>query len=129
MKAKIRNILLALALMVSLVGTASAAPANSAGGHGYYVVQFSGPILEEWRAALEASGAEILVYLTDFGYKVRLNPAQASQAAALDGVTGVTPFQASQKLSRNLLKDGATHLYRVRVERGADAGLATAAIA
>ncbi len=128
MKAKIRNLLLALALMVSLVGTASAAPANSAGGHGYYVVQFSGPILAEWRAALEASGVEILAYLPDFAYKVRMNPAQADQAGALDGVTGVTPFQASQKLSRNLLKDGATHLYRVRVEHGADAGLATAAI-
>ena len=129
MKANIRNILLALALMVSLVGTASAAPVNNAGGHDYYVVQFSGPILAEWRAALEASGAEILAYLPDFAYKVRMNPAQADQAAGLDGVTGVTLFQASQKLSRNLLRDGATHLYRVRVEHGADAGLATAAIA
>ncbi|MBW7886609.1 MAG: S8 family serine peptidase, partial [Caldilineaceae bacterium] len=95
---------------------------------GAYIVQFGGPIEQAWRDQLTGLGAEILGYLPDFAYKVRMNPAQASQAATLPGVLWVGVFQPAYKLSPDLKLDGH-RLYRIRLERGADAGLVTAAIA
>ncbi|HEX8682241.1 MAG TPA: S8 family serine peptidase [Ardenticatenaceae bacterium] len=95
---------------------------------GYYIVQFAGPVEEEWKAQLAAAGAELLDYIPDFAFKVRMNPAQARRAESLPGVAWVGLFQPAYKLSPNLVRDGV-HLYRVRVERGADGGLTRAAIA
>ena len=33
---------------------------------GYYIVQFAGPILQEWRDAVTATGADVVAYLPDF---------------------------------------------------------------
>jgi len=98
------------------------------GQRGYYIVQFRGPIEQAWKDEVAALGADILDYIPDFAFKVRMNPAQASRAAALGAVAGVSIFQPAYKLDPALLQN-ATGLYTVRVERGADFGLARAAIA
>ena len=41
------------------------------GQTGYYIVQFSGPVRSDWKAELEAAGAELLHYVPDFAFKVR----------------------------------------------------------
>ena len=94
----------------------------------YWIVQFGGPILPEWRAALEAEGAEVVAYLPDYAYKVRMNQGQAKQVEELQDVVFVGPFEPAFKLSPNLMLGGPT-LYRLRVESGRDFGLTTAAIA
>lgn len=98
------------------------------GQRGYYIVQFRGPIEQTWKDEVAALGAEVLDYLPDFAFKVRMNPAQASRVAALGTVAGVSIFQPAYKLDPALLQK-ASGLYTVRVERGADFGLARAAIA
>lgn len=98
------------------------------GQRGYYLVQFAGPVQQAWKDAVTAAGADLLDYIPDFAFKVRMNPAQAAQVAQLANVTWVGPFQPAYKLSPELLRDGV-HLYQVRIEQGADAGLTTAAIA
>ncbi len=95
---------------------------------GYYIVQFRGPIQQSWKDELTGLGAEILDYLPDFAFKVRMNPAQARRAGELTDVALVDIFQPAYKLSPDLVRSG-TQMYVVQVERGADFGLAHAAIA
>ena len=98
------------------------------GQRGYYIVQFRGPIEQAWKDEVAALGADVLDYIPDFAFKVRMNPAEARKVAALGAVVGVSIFQPAYKLDPVLLQNAAG-LYTVRVERGADFGLARAAIA
>lgn len=100
----------------------------AANQRGYYIVQFAGPVQENWKQAVTSAGGELLEYIPDFAFKVRMNPGQARQVENLDQVAWVGVYQPGYKLAPNLERDGA-NLYRVRVERGANAGLTQAAIA
>ena len=42
------------------------------GSQKYYVVQFAGPIQQSWKDAISAEGAEVLDYIPDFAFKVRM---------------------------------------------------------
>ena len=95
---------------------------------GYYLVQFAGPVQEAWKTAVEAEGAELLAYIPDFAFKVRMNPAQAARVDALGDVAWVGFYQPAFKLSSDL-QVGGSNLYRVLIESGADKGQATAAVA
>jgi len=99
----------------------------AAGQRGYYLVQFRGPVEQAWKDQVADQGAELLDYVPDYTFKVRMNPSQAQRVAALADVAWVGLFHPAYKLDTNLKRTG-TQLYKVRVERGADAGLATAAI-
>src|SRR5262245_11948107 len=44
------------------------------GSQKYFVVQFAGPVQQSWKDAVAAEGAEILDYIPDFAFKVRMNP-------------------------------------------------------
>ena len=94
---------------------------------GYYLVQFTGPVRSEWKSEVEAVGAELLHYIPDFAFKVRMNPAESRRVEQLEGVGWVGLFQPAFKLSPNLDMEGS-RMYRVRIEHGADAGLTRAAI-
>jgi len=98
------------------------------GTRGYYIVQFAGPVQEAWKSQLSAAGADLLGYIPDFAYKVRMNPAQAARVSDLESVAWVGLFQPAYKISPGVNLDGL-NLLRVQIERGADAGQATAAIA
>ena len=98
------------------------------GQRGYYLVQFPGPVEQAWLDELAAAGAEILAYVPEFAFKVRMTPAEARQVERNSSAGWVGLFHPAYKLSLSLVRDG-TRLYTVRVERGADAGQAAAAIA
>ena len=102
--------------------------AYNANVRGYYIVQFVGPVQQAWKDQVSALGGEFIAYIPDFAFKVRMNPAQADQVTALENVGWVGIYQPAYKLSPDLKLDGV-HVYRVRVEQGADAGLTTAALA
>jgi hypothetical protein len=102
--------------------------AYAEGERGYYIVQFGAPVEQAWKDQVSAAGAELLDYIPDFAFKVRMNPAQARRVEQLGSVAWVGVFHPAYKLSPNLKRNGA-NLYAVRIERGADAGLAAAAIA
>ena len=97
------------------------------GTRGYYIVQFSGPVRQAWKDQVVGAGGELLAYIPDFAYKVRMNPAQAARTAELDSVAWVGLFQPAYKISPSVDLTG-TNLLRVQVERGVEAGQATAAI-
>ena len=94
---------------------------------GYYLVQFRGPVEQAWKDQVTATGAELLDYIPDFAFKVRMFPAQARQVEQLSHVAWVGLFHPAYKLSPDLVRHG-TGLYTVRIERGAEAGLTATAI-
>ncbi len=99
----------------------------AAGTRGYYVVQFSGPVQQAWITSLEGAGGEILAYLPDFAYKVRMNPAQAAAVADQENVAWVGVFQPAYKIDPGLSTSGV-NLYRIRIERGGGVAAAIASI-
>lgn len=98
------------------------------GQRGYYIVQFQGPVEQAWKESVAATGAELLEYIPDFAFKVRMNPNQARQVERLNSVGWVGIFHPAYKLSPELQREG-TGLYRVRIEQDANAGQTTAVVA
>ncbi len=98
------------------------------GVRGYYILQFPGPIREAWKKQVIETGAEILDYIPDFAFKVRMTPEEALKVKELESVTWVGLYQPAYKLSPDLKRNG-THMYTVRIERSADVEAAKVAIA
>lgn len=98
------------------------------GQRGYYLVQFHGPVEQAWKDQVAALGAELLEYVPDFAFKVRMTPAQAAKVQNLQSVAWVGLFHPAYKLSPDVIRTGTT-IYKVRVERGVDAGFTAAAVA
>ncbi len=69
---------------------------------GQALVQFRGPILPAWREALEATGAQILAYIPDYAYRVRLERVSLEQLRRLPGVLWVGPYRPAYRLSPEL---------------------------
>ncbi|NNF63083.1 MAG: S8 family serine peptidase [Acidimicrobiia bacterium] len=98
------------------------------GQRGYYIVQFDGPIAQDARDAVAAQGAEILSYIPDFAYKVRMNPAQARKVSALDATSWVGVFEPGFKIDPDVSREGV-NTYRVDLENGANGAAAQGLIA
>lgn len=124
----VRYFVSTLVIMTLLLGLMAMAPAQQA-SQKYFVVQFAGPVLQEWKDALTAEGAEVLDYIPDFAFKVRMNPGIANRVSQLGFVNSVINFQPEFKFGSGLKLDGEMNVYRVRIERGSDFGLARAAVA
>jgi len=92
------------------------------GSQKYFIVQFTGPVHQAWKDALTAEGAEVLGYVPDFAFKVRMNPSIANRVGQKNFVSAVIPFQAAFKFGSDLKRDGETNVYRVRIERGSNFG-------
>ncbi|MGA1873552.1 MAG: S8 family serine peptidase, partial [Thermoplasmatota archaeon] len=63
-----------------------------------YIVQFSGPVLPQWRRGLEDLGADILEYLPEMSYVVRSAEAGIGELSGIKGVTGVVNFPSGLKV-------------------------------
>jgi len=89
----------------------------AAGSRGYYIVQFAGPVGDQARVEIEALGGDVLGYIPDHAFKVRMAPGQARRLEDLDSVSWVGLFHPAYKLSAKLKRNGE-RLYRVKVENG-----------
>lgn len=91
-----------------------------AGQPGYYLVQFAGSVQGTWKAAVLATGAQLLDYIPDNTFITRMTPEQAAQVKGQSTVRFVDPYQPGYKF--NLALDaGAAKSYTVVVHDGADA--------
>lgn len=68
------------------------------GGLGYYLVQLDGPVADDHKATLTARGIEILHYVPDYAFLVRMTPEAASAARALRTVRWVGLYHPAYKL-------------------------------
>ena len=90
------------------------APANT------YIVQLTGPVLDQWKAAIVDAGGELLDYVPQFAFRVRMTPDAATRVRRLSFVSSVATLRAEQTHAPNLRRNGQ-RLYIVRLERGARA--------
>jgi uncharacterized repeat protein (TIGR01451 family) len=72
------------------------------GVEGYYIVQFDGPILPEWKVALEKTGARIFDYIPDFGFVVKMGAQTRAVAEELPHVRWVGLYQPGFRLEPSL---------------------------
>ena len=94
------------------------------------VVQFAGPVKEEWLAGLRETGARIVHYVAQNGYLVHARGAALERVAALvggaAGVRAATPVRAEDKLAAT---GGAVAVQTVAGEAGEGARRRVAAAA
>ncbi|MEV6521070.1 proprotein convertase P-domain-containing protein [Longispora sp. NPDC051575] len=86
---------------------------------GTYLVQFDGPVREEWKRAVTAAGGDLLEYLPDFAFKLRATPAVARAIGELGGVSYIGRFDPSWKVApsaKDKLAAGRPAVYRLSVE-------------
>jgi subtilisin-like proprotein convertase family protein len=92
---------------------------ESAGGARLYVVQFAGPIKDDWLAALRATGVHVVTYVANNGYVVRASTTASSALNALamqPYVLSLAPYRPAFKLRPELRHVQDTAPYRVIVQ-------------
>ncbi len=150
MNKPIRFILTAVAILTLILGSMAMTPAarsessihlksgvfvpsnsevNAQASGRYFIVQFAGPVQQAWKDALAAEGAEVLDYIPDFAFKVRMNAGIAQRVRQMGFVSNVLPFRAQFKLGADLKRDGGTNVYMIRIERGSNFGAVRASVA
>ena len=105
------------------IGDVGAADAARTGdGRLRYLVQFDGPILPEWRAALESAGAEIRDYIPDFAYEVAVTDEDVDTLGALPGVIWIGPFVNAYGVSPSVatVESAATQAARAELDAPPD---------
>ncbi len=96
-------------------------------GSGYYLLQFAGPVQQAWKDQLSAAGVELLDYVPDNAFKVRMSPAMAAKARQLGNVSYVGLWHPFYSIDP-AVKAAGQQLLRVRVEQGGDAAAVAQAI-
>jgi serine protease AprX len=83
-----------------------------------YLVQLSGPVLDQWKAAIADEGGELLDYVPQFAFRVRMTADAAARVRRLAFVSSVSAPRPEHTFARDLRRNGS-RLYVVRVEPGA----------
>ncbi len=103
------------------------ASARSVGNAGkYHLLQFSGPVREEWKEACRGRGIEFLDYVPDFAFIVRSPPDRLAAISSLPGVRWIGPYRPAYRidpvlLSASRLSRGKTREVIVSLFPGASA--------
>jgi subtilisin family serine protease len=76
-------------------------------GTAYVLIQFRGPVEQAWPEELQALGAELLDYVPDYAYVVRLPVDRLPAVTTLPQVRWVGPWQPAYRLAPELLASAA----------------------
>lgn len=63
--------------------------AVKSGEAAYYLVQFAGPVEENWRDMVKAKGCKVFDYIPNYAHVVKMTPEQAEQVKQLAQVAFV----------------------------------------
>ncbi len=72
------------------------------GGTTTYLVQFSAPVLAEWKNAVEQTGARLYDYIPDYAFIARMDAATAQRVRALPMVRWVGYYHPAYRLAADL---------------------------
>ena len=81
---------------------ASAQLEAAAGEPAMSLVQFRGPVQQEWKDAVEAAGARLYDYIPDYAFISRMDAATAQAVRQLPFVRWVGPYQPAYRLPASL---------------------------
>ena len=65
----------------------------------YFLLQFIGPVKEEWKSTLELLGVEFFDYVPEFSYKIWLPKKQIPEVLKLDFISNLVEYTSELKLS------------------------------
>lgn len=69
----------------------------------YYIVQFNGPIQADWRKGIEKAGAEIMYYIPNYAFVVRMNESiRKNITSSKSSIKWTGLFQPAYKISPRL---------------------------
>ncbi len=106
-------------LYVSSRQTAAAAQGTDvASGNALYIVQFTGPVMASYKAALTRLGVELGDYLPENAFLVRMDGSLIRTVNDLGFVKGVQAYTSAVKLDRSL--EGAPATTKVRITTFSD---------
>lgn len=97
-------------------------------GHGYYLVQFVGPVKEEWRWSVEGLGAEVLAYVPHNAYLIRGSPSVMATVLALPKVQWTGEFHPAFKISPDLADASGPVEVKIVVHDGEPVGAVVASL-
>ncbi|MFQ6087982.1 MAG: S8 family serine peptidase [Candidatus Methanofastidiosia archaeon] len=86
----------------------------SPGEEGYYIVQFYGPIKDQWLETLESLGGELIGYIPNFAYLVRMQTDVKEAIEDFSFVEWIGIYHPAYKLSKTL--EGKTDTIQVILE-------------
>ena len=93
------GLFVALAAAVCIVVGVEAEQPNAARAN-TYLVQLSGPVLDQWKAAIVDAGGDLLEYVPQFAFRVRMTPDAAARVRRLSFVSSVNTLRAAQTQAR-----------------------------
>ena len=70
---------------------------------GYYILQFKGPVLKQWKDAVAGTGAVIFDYIPQFAFLVRMDHQTREAVQAIDSVRWVGIYQPEYRISPDLM--------------------------
>ena len=71
-------------------------------GRGYYILQFEGPVQEEWKEACRKQGVEFLDYLPDFAFIVRIPVKNKAEVETLPHLRWLGIYQPAYRIEEGL---------------------------
>ncbi len=89
-------------------------------GSGYYLVQLRGVVTESDKNALAGAGCELVEYIPDHTFLVRVQHGAVGIVKKLDCVKWMAPFRAEYKLSPNVASASGTSQFLVTLFPGQD---------
>lgn len=105
---------------VDTSGQAAVLPSFPAQGSGLYLVQFVGPIVSEWVENLKKAGAQVLRYVPNNSYLVRLNATAGNrlrtQLAPSGPIQWIGEYRAEYKIQSSLRNQSGVQKVRVILE-------------
>lgn len=97
----------------------STEPQEQAIGMGCYIVLFDGPIQDSYKESLTGAGAQVLEYLPDFAFLVRIDRSMVSALKGLAHVQWVGRFKAEYKSGDDLSDTAGRRQFVVTLFEGA----------
>jgi hypothetical protein len=70
---------------------------------GYYLVQFRGPVLEEWKGAVTDAGGQFFDYIPDFSFIVKMDQRTKRLVERMNSVRWVGIYQPGYRISPDLM--------------------------
>ncbi|MFQ6062774.1 MAG: S8 family serine peptidase, partial [Methanosarcinales archaeon] len=75
----------------------------AAEGENYYIVQFIGPIKDEWKKKVQELGGKLFDYVPNYGFIVKMDPSTKQNVDDLKFVEWVGVYQPAYKISSRLI--------------------------
>src|SRR3989338_350714 len=73
----------------------------SASEHKYFILQFIGPIKNEWKANLENMNVIFYEYIPDYSYKIKVSPPQIPEILKLKFVSNIIEYKPELKIIKD----------------------------